>query len=129
MFLLIKSEREFIKILFVHLSVVIILFFSLLYFGSMGSNNSSSSTSSSSTTTDKNSDCYLRNRIIRQQCLQTRPDNASINPKPNLGNLNPSTQQSTICSSKIQIGCDCQGNVVECDENGRILRTIKQNNR
>jgi hypothetical protein len=81
----------------------------------MGSNTSSSSTSSS---TPNDSDCYLRNKMIRQQCSQTRPDNE--------GRSVPPTQPYP---SKLQLGCDCQGNVVECDENGRIIRVIKQNNR
>jgi hypothetical protein len=30
-------------------------------------------------------------------------------------------------SNKTQIGCDCQENFIECDENRRIIRVIKQN--
>jgi hypothetical protein len=89
-----------------------------------------SSTSSSSTRDDP--DCYIQNKMMRQQCLRTRPNNESILPKPYLdknysegGNQPPMTQNP----GKTQIGCDCQGNVVECDENGRIIRIIKSNNR
>jgi hypothetical protein len=67
---------------------------------------------SSSSSIDKNSDCYIRNKMMRQQCLQTRPDKSYCN---DTGNLSPKTQ----------IRCDCQGNLVEYDENGRIIRTIK----
>jgi len=67
----------------------------------MGSNTSSSSTSSSP---DTNSDCYMHNKMMRQQCLQTRSDNTENNL--------PSTQQS----SKTQLGCDCQGNVMKMAE-------------
>lgn len=86
----------------------------------MGSNNSSSSSSSPP---DTNSDCYFHNRIKQQheQCLQSHSNN--------IGNTNsPIQMKSTICSNKIQIGCDCQGNIVECDENGKIIRSLKQNN-
>jgi hypothetical protein len=90
----------------------------------MGSTTSSSSTSSS---TDNKPDCYIRNKMMRQQCLQTRPDNENINPKPYLNNAE--NLPSMTNTDKTQLGCDCQGNVVECDENGRIIRVIKQNNR
>jgi hypothetical protein len=69
------------------------------------------SSSSTSSSTPNDSDCYLRNKIIRQECLPPRSDNF---PPP---------------SSKLQMGCDYQGNVVECDENGRVIRVIKPNNR
>ncbi len=65
----------------------------------MGNNTSSSSTLSSP-------DCYIRNKMMRQ-CSN------------NIENL----QQS----NKTQIGCDCQENFIECDENRRIIRVIKQN--
>jgi len=42
--------------------------------------------------------------MMRQQCLQTRSDNTENNL--------PSTQQS----SKTQLGCDCQGNVMKMAE-------------
>ncbi len=57
----------------------------------MGSMNSSSSTSSSSPPAN-NSDCYLRHKIMRQQCLQT----PSLNPKSCLNNNTESHPQGNI---------------------------------
>jgi hypothetical protein len=59
----------------------------------MGSMNSSSSTSSSPPPVENNSpDCYRRHQMMRQQCIKTQP----IETPPN--------------------------NLVQCDENGRIIR-------
>jgi hypothetical protein len=89
---------------------------------------SSSSTSSSSPPNDPN--CYTRNRMMRQQCLQTRPDNEYSVPKPYYTGATPSpTPQPAAYTGKTQMGCDYQGNVVECDESGRVIRVIKPNNR
>ncbi|CAF1223778.1 unnamed protein product [Adineta steineri] len=95
-----------------------------------------SSSSSTSSSTSDDPDCYIHNKMIRQQCLQPHPNQEYITPKPYFdGNNNntdtnrSSTQQPVTYIDKTQIGCDCQGNVVECDENGRIIRVIKSNNR